>query len=75
MSASLVSADESETLRRRAMRLSYHMPSADVDEAVKLIFRADTDAGGQFSEEQYLALQAITDKAARQSREERHAGT
>jgi hypothetical protein len=81
MSAFLVSAEESETLRRRAMRFSYHMPSVDVDEAVRLIFRADAEAGGQFTSMQYDALLAITDKAARQARETRetkevcHAGT
>jgi hypothetical protein len=41
------------------------MPSLDVDETVKIIFAADRDHAGQFTELQFTELSAITDKAAR----------
>jgi len=70
----LASAEDSEHLRRRAMRLSYHMPSADIDWAVAVIFRADRDHDGRFTFLEYDALDMIVTKAARAAKSHRENG-
>jgi hypothetical protein len=64
----LVSPDASEALRERVMRLSYHLPSTDLDEAIAIIFRADSDNEGCFTEAQYERLDTIARKAAHHAR-------
>jgi hypothetical protein len=64
----LISPDASEALRERVMRLSYYLPSTDLDEAIAIIFRADSDNEGCFTETQFERLDSIARKAAQYAR-------
>jgi hypothetical protein len=59
MSPATETAETSDAMRERVMRLSFELPSDMLSEALDLIFKADVANDGRFTTEQFNRLAAI----------------
>jgi hypothetical protein len=59
MSPATETAETSDALRERVMRLSFELPSDMLSEALDLIFKADMTNDGRFTREQFDRLATI----------------